>query len=89
MRTPAEMIMGVAAVAANLVTAAPAHARDYFIDGRAAQDRISEVPSANANGRLDRCWYVLDVSLCDRDTPEDNPTGRATNGRPDPSLVRP
>jgi hypothetical protein len=37
MRTPAQMIMGVAAVAANLVTAAPADARDYFIDGRAAQ----------------------------------------------------
>jgi hypothetical protein len=88
MRTPAEMIY-VAAVAANLVTAAPAHARDYFIDGRAAQHRISEVPPANADGGLDRCWYVLDVSLCDRDTPEDNPTGRATNGRPDPSLVRP
>ena len=70
------MILGVAAVAANLVTAAPAHARDYFIDGRAAsQHRTSEGPPANANGGNDRCWYVLDVSLCDRDTPEDDPRG--------------
>ena len=84
MRMPAEMIMGVAAVAANLVTAAPAHARDYFIDGRAAsQNQISEVPRANAPSNThaagtDRCWYVLDVSLCDHDTPEDNLTGHAT-----------
>jgi hypothetical protein len=83
MRTQGKIILSVAAVAANLVTAAPAHARDYFIDGRAAsQDRISEVPQANApsnaDRRTDRCWYVLDVSLCDRDAPEDDPTGRAT-----------
>jgi len=81
--------MGVTAIAANFVTAVPAHARDYFIDSCAAQQRISEVLPANANGGINRCWYVLDVRLCDRDTPEDNPTGRATNDRPDPSLVRP
>jgi hypothetical protein len=83
MRTQGKIILGVTAVAASLVTAAPAHARDYFIDGRAAsQHRISEVPQANAPANThegtDRCWYVLDVSLCDRDTPEDDPTGRAT-----------
>jgi hypothetical protein len=81
MRTQGELILGVAAVAANLVTAAPAHGRDYFIDGRAAsQHRISEAPQANApanaDGGNDRCWYVLDVPLCDRDTPKDE--GHAT-----------
>ena len=77
-------IWGVVAVAANLVTATPAHARDYFIDNRAVCQASNPrgLPqanaSANSNEGTDRCWYVLDVRLCDRNTPEDDPTGRAT-----------
>jgi hypothetical protein len=96
MRTQGELILGVAAVAANLVTAAPAHGRDYFIDGRARPSiesrrprrlmlRLMLMEGTTGVGMSSTCRSVIATRRRTKATLRNSRVRR--NKRPDPSLV--